>query len=209
MRVPHALSHPWPRGPHLRARAVLQGSQLHSHRCSRSRAGSNIYHYISKKKPFCTRVPFSVSVFHCRCVVCACSAGAVGSFSNKPLSPKNYSTPAPRPWGLLLCSTGTRQWGGETATTCVFNKFSHFWQKAKRPQRHRDRTSWRPRGARLRRLRSLLDCSSRRNNRLPIPMQAQRPILPAVARGQSACPFRATGVHLLIRDELCDSITGD
>ena len=26
--------------------------------------------------------------FHCRCVVCACSAGAVGSFSNKPLSPK-------------------------------------------------------------------------------------------------------------------------
>ena len=28
------------------------------------------------------------SVFHCRCVVCACSAGAVGSFSNKPLSPK-------------------------------------------------------------------------------------------------------------------------
>ena len=27
--------------------------------------------------------------FHCRCVVCACSAGAVGSFSNKPLSPKN------------------------------------------------------------------------------------------------------------------------
>ena len=37
---------------------------------------------------FCTRVPFSVSVFHCRRVVCACSAGAVGSFSNKPLSPK-------------------------------------------------------------------------------------------------------------------------
>ena len=32
--------------------------------------------------------PFSVSVFHCRRVVCACSAGAVGSFSNKPLSPK-------------------------------------------------------------------------------------------------------------------------
>ena len=31
---------------------------------------------------------FSVSVFHCRRVVCACSAGAVGSFSNKPLSPK-------------------------------------------------------------------------------------------------------------------------
>ena len=29
-----------------------------------------------------------MSVFHCRCVVCACSAGAVGSFSNKPLSPK-------------------------------------------------------------------------------------------------------------------------
>ena len=26
--------------------------------------------------------------FHCRRVVCACSAGAVGSFSNKPLSPK-------------------------------------------------------------------------------------------------------------------------
>ena len=26
--------------------------------------------------------------FHCRCVVCACSAGAVGSFSYKPLSPK-------------------------------------------------------------------------------------------------------------------------
>ena len=32
--------------------------------------------------------PFSVSVFHCRRVVCACSAGAVGSFSNKPLSQK-------------------------------------------------------------------------------------------------------------------------
>ena len=41
---------------------------------------------------FCTRVPFSVSVFHCRRVVCACSAGAVGSFSNKPLSPNiNYA----------------------------------------------------------------------------------------------------------------------
>jgi hypothetical protein len=38
--------------------------------------------------PICTRVPFSESVFHCRRVVCACSAGAVGSFSNKPLSPK-------------------------------------------------------------------------------------------------------------------------
>ena len=36
----------------------------------------------------CTRVPFSVSVLHCRRVVCACSAGADGSFSNKPLSPK-------------------------------------------------------------------------------------------------------------------------
>ena len=33
-----------------------------------------------------------VSVFHCRCVVCACSAGAVGSFSNKPLSPKTVAT---------------------------------------------------------------------------------------------------------------------
>ena len=32
------------------------------------------------------------TVGHCRCVVCACSAGAVGSFSNKPLSPKNYTT---------------------------------------------------------------------------------------------------------------------
>ena len=31
--------------------------------------------------------PFSVSVFHYRRVVCACSAGTVGSFSNKPLSP--------------------------------------------------------------------------------------------------------------------------
>ena len=30
----------------------------------------------------CTRVPFSVSVFHCRRVVCACSAGAVGLFLN-------------------------------------------------------------------------------------------------------------------------------
>ena len=41
----------------------------------------------------CTRVPFSVSVFHCRRVVCACSAGAVGSFSNKPLSPKRQQPP--------------------------------------------------------------------------------------------------------------------
>ena len=33
---------------------------------------------------------------HCRCVVCACSAGAVGSFSNKPLSPKScYNRFAP------------------------------------------------------------------------------------------------------------------
>ena len=32
-----------------------------------------------------------VGFFHCRSVVCACSAGTVGSFSNKPLSPKeNY-----------------------------------------------------------------------------------------------------------------------
>ena len=32
---------------------------------------------------------------HCRCVVCACSAGAVGSFSNKPLSPNlsRFATP--------------------------------------------------------------------------------------------------------------------
>ena len=34
--------------------------------------------------------------FHCRCVVCACSAGAVGSFSNKPLSPKKKNIPAQR-----------------------------------------------------------------------------------------------------------------
>ena len=27
-----------------------------------------------------------VGSFHCRSVVCACSAGTVGSFSNKPLS---------------------------------------------------------------------------------------------------------------------------
>ena len=37
----------------------------------------------------------SLSVFHCRRVVCACSAGAVGSFSNKPLSPKNGNTEYP------------------------------------------------------------------------------------------------------------------
>ena len=30
-----------------------------------------------------------VGFFHCRSVVCACSAGTVGSFSNKPLSPQN------------------------------------------------------------------------------------------------------------------------
>ena len=30
--------------------------------------------------------PFSVSVFHCRRVVCACSAGTVGSLSSKSLS---------------------------------------------------------------------------------------------------------------------------
>jgi hypothetical protein len=30
-------------------------------------------------------------VFHCRRVVCACSAGTVGSFSNKPLSPKQVT----------------------------------------------------------------------------------------------------------------------
>ena len=36
------------------------------------------------------RVPFSVSVFSLPpCGVCLCSAGAVGSFSNKPLSPKS------------------------------------------------------------------------------------------------------------------------
>ena len=35
--------------------------------------------------------------FHCRCVVCACSAGTVGSFSNKPLSPK-YLCQNPRTW---------------------------------------------------------------------------------------------------------------
>ena len=29
-----------------------------------------------------------VGFFHCRSVVCACSAGTVGSFSNKPLSQK-------------------------------------------------------------------------------------------------------------------------
>ena len=44
----------------------------------------NSMYYFDKKST-------SVSVFHCRCVVCACFAGvptAVGSFSNKPLSPK-------------------------------------------------------------------------------------------------------------------------
>ena len=35
------------------------------------------------------QVTFLCRLFHRRCVeVCACSAGAVGSFSNKPLSPK-------------------------------------------------------------------------------------------------------------------------
>ena len=38
------------------------------------------------------RVPFSVSVFHCRRVVCACSAGAVGSFSNKHFRQKDLSS---------------------------------------------------------------------------------------------------------------------
>ena len=33
-----------------------------------------------------------VGFFHCRSVVCACSAGTVGSFSNKPLSPKGTPT---------------------------------------------------------------------------------------------------------------------
>ena len=33
-------------------------------------------------------VTFLCRFFHCRRVVCACSAGAVGSFSNKPLSTK-------------------------------------------------------------------------------------------------------------------------
>ena len=31
-----------------------------------------------------------VGFFHCRSVVCACSAGTVGSFSNKPLSQKSW-----------------------------------------------------------------------------------------------------------------------
>ena len=42
--------------------------------------------------PFCACAPGYLSpcrFFHCRRVVCACSAGAVGSFSNKPLSPKS------------------------------------------------------------------------------------------------------------------------
>ena len=38
--------------------------------------------------PFLHPGTFLCVGFHCRCVVCACSAGAVGSFSNKPLSPK-------------------------------------------------------------------------------------------------------------------------
>ena len=33
--------------------------------------------------------------FHCRRVVCACSAGTVGPFSNKPLSPKRTRAAAP------------------------------------------------------------------------------------------------------------------
>ena len=48
------------------------------------------------------------------------------------------------------------------------------------------------------RLTSLLDCSSRRNNRLPIPMQAQRPILPAVAsrpKRVSVSGNRSTSPH--------------
>ena len=39
--------------------------------------------------PF-TRVPLSVSVFHCRRVLCACSAGAVGSFSTQVF--RRYAT---------------------------------------------------------------------------------------------------------------------
>ena len=36
-----------------------------------------------------------VGFFHCRRVVCACSAGTVGSFSNKPLSQKKRSDAYP------------------------------------------------------------------------------------------------------------------
>ena len=45
----------------------------------------------------------NVSVFHCRRVVCACSAGTVGSFSNKPLSPKTT--------GTVLCNGAGMDYG--------------------------------------------------------------------------------------------------
>ena len=56
--------------------------------------------------PF-TRVPLSVSVFHCRRVVCACSAGAVGSFSNKPLSPKPTAVAPTYTYALMALLTVT------------------------------------------------------------------------------------------------------
>ena len=42
-------------------------------------------------KPLHASIPFSVSIFHFRRVVCACSSGAVGSFSNKPLFRQNMN----------------------------------------------------------------------------------------------------------------------
>ena len=64
-------------------------------------------------QPFCTRVPFSVSVFTAAvCVVCACSAGSgtVGSFSNKTTFAKTprIVPPIRRPVGQVL---STREWG--------------------------------------------------------------------------------------------------
>ena len=49
-----------------------------------------------------TRATFLCRLFHCRCVVCACSAGAVGSFSNKPLSPKKSQCSSVLSSGVLI-----------------------------------------------------------------------------------------------------------
>ena len=61
----------------------------------------------------------SVSVFHCRRVVCACSAGAVGSLSNKPLSPKLKADAHPNdklPWLRLRAAsrTASDSWSGRS-----------------------------------------------------------------------------------------------